>query len=51
MGDLRNMYKYLKGGCTGDGARLFPAVPTTDKKMGTTETQEAAPEYQEMLFE
>lgn len=50
-GDLMNMCKYLKGGCTEGGARLFPAVLTSEKKMGTTETQEVPPEYQEMLFE
>jgi len=27
-GDLRNAYKYLEGGCQGDGARLFPVVPS-----------------------
>lgn len=32
-------------------SQALPAVPTTDKKMDTTETQEAPPAYQEMLFE
>jgi len=27
-GDLINAYKYLKGGCQVDGARLFPVVPS-----------------------
>lgn len=45
-----NMYKYLKGECKEGGSRIFPAV-LCDNKMGTTETQEVPPEYQEMLFE
>jgi len=32
-GDLRNAYKYLKGGCQEDGAKLFSVVPS-NKTMG-----------------
>lgn len=50
-GDLMNICKYLKGGCTKGGARRFPAMLSSERKMGTTEIQEVLPECQEMLFE
>jgi len=33
QGDLINAYKYLKGGCQEDGARLFSVVPSNGHKL------------------
>ena len=52
QGDLLNAYKYLKGGCKEDGARLFPMAPSYRTRGNglEPETQEAPSEHQETLF-
>ena len=49
-GGLIYAYKYLKGGCQEDEARLFSVVPSSKGKWAQTEAEEAPAEHEEELL-
>ena len=46
-GDLTNAYKYPRGGCREDGARLFSVAPRDKRQWAQTQTQEVLSQHQE----
>ena len=44
--NLVNIYKYLKGRCKDDGARLFSVVPSGKRQLAQTGTREDLSEHQ-----